>query len=316
MNKKHYFLAAFFLVTIVLALAFLLSTKAPRTFPLNTPVEITAGYSANQIIKQLKTEQLIKSEFVFSVVLSLFNDPTKIKAGTYAFETSQNNFELAKTITDIAPPENLVTLTLPEGFTNKEFARIASKTLTDFDEDKFLQLAADKEGFLFPDTYLVPADYSPQELVDLLSQTFDLKTKSIENQLNSHRLTKEGLITMASILEREANTTESMRTVAGIFDTRLNLGMPLQADASLEYVLEKPLSELTSEDLDIDSPYNTYLYKGLTPTPIGNPGLGAINAVLDPIFTDYLFYLTDADGNFYYSKSYQEHQSNIEKHLR
>jgi UPF0755 protein len=92
--------------------------------------------------------------------------------------------------------------------------------------------------------------------------------------------------------------------------------MPLQADASIEYVLNKPLKELTPDDLKIDSPYNTYLNKGLPPTPIGNPGADAINAVIDPTPTDYLFYITGTDGTFYYAETYEEHKRNIARYLK
>ncbi len=104
--------------------------------------------------------------------------------------------------------------------------------------------------------------------------------------------------------------------VAGILQNRLTLGMPLQADASVEYILEKPLSELTPEDLKINSPYNTYLNDGLPPTPIGNPGINAILAVLSPTESDYLFYITGDDGKFYYAKTFDEHRVNIAKYLR
>jgi UPF0755 protein len=96
----------------------------------------------------------------------------------------------------------------------------------------------------------------------------------------------------------------------------MEVGMPLQADASIEYVLNKPLKELTAEDLKVDSPYNTYLNRGLPPTPIGNPGLDAIMAALQPEKTDYVFYITDNDGNFHYATTYDEHLDNVERYLR
>lgn len=309
-----------FLLFVFVAVAFVLSfwslTIAPSNFPVNQPIEIEPGLSAKAVTKDLKQLGLIKSELIFGSILIVLNEQTNIKASTYVFNSPISSFHLAKVVTDVAPPESLVSLTFPEGFSNAEFAKIASDTLRDFDSETFLELTEEQEGFLFPDTYLVPADYQAEELAHLLYTTFQQKTEPINEKLQSHRLTKDGLIILASIVEREANTIESMKTVAGIFDTRLNLGMPLQADASLEYVLNKPLNELTAADLEIDSPYNTYLHKGLTPTPIGNPGLDSIMAVLEPIYTDYLFYLTDKDGNFHYAETYQDHQRNIEQFLR
>ena len=115
-------------------------------------------------------------------------------------------------------------------------------------------------------------------------------------------MTEYEIITLASILEREANSAESMRMISGILQNRLEINMPLQVDASIEYDLDKPLHELTPTDLkERDTPYNTYLYSGLPPTPIGNPGQTAIEATLNPTESDYLFYVTDDESNFHYA---------------
>jgi UPF0755 protein len=129
-------------------------------------------------------------------------------------------------------------------------------------------------------------------------------------------LSRDEVIVLASILEREANNERSMKMVSGILQNRIAADMPLQADASIEYVLSKPLKELTPNDLKIDSPYNTYLNKGLPPTPIGNPGLQAIEAVLSPQESQYFFYISDNDGNFHYARTYAEHLKNIDTYLR
>jgi UPF0755 protein len=121
---------------------------------------------------------------------------------------------------------------------------------------------------------------------------------------------------LASIIEREANSPESMKMVSGILQNRLTIDMPLQADASIEYILDKPLNALLPEDLKIDSPYNTYLNRGLPPTPIGNPGLTAIEAVLEPTLSKYLFYITDETGEFHYAEDFDQHRANIQRYLR
>ena len=293
-----------------------LSTAPPAAFPLNTPVAVETGLSASEVIETLKEQNLIRSETIFYLTLLLFHDPGTIKAGEYKFTKPLSVFALASRLTGSAPPEELVVVTFPEGFTAKEYAVIADNVLPEFDAEQFLNLASSSEGFLFPDTYHVPADYHEAELFTLLTETYYEHTAPFRQQLEDHKLTEQGLITLASLLEREANTPESMGIVAGILDTRLSIGMPLQADASMEYVLEKPLSELTPSDLEIDSPYNTYLYKGLPPTPIGNPGLAAIEAVLSPTYTDYLFYITGNDGEFYYAETFAEHKLNIARYLR
>ena len=192
----------------------------------------------------------------------------------------------------------------------------AARTFVDFDTATFLRLSIPEEGKLFPDTYFVPRDYTALELFTLLRNTFDTQTKDLESAILAHPLTLEEIVTLASLIEREANSSTSMRMVSGILQNRLKIGMALQADASMEYVLEKPLSELTPEDLKIDSPYNTYLYPGLPPTAISNPGLKAITAVLEPTRSNYLFYITGNDGQFYYAEDFDEHRINIARYLR
>jgi UPF0755 protein len=205
---------------------------------------------------------------------------------------------------------------VPEGFTIKEFADIASRSLPDFNSEEFLAQNTNLEGYLFPDTYYVPADFTAEEFGMLLQETFTEKTLNLATSLETHPLGTDGVIKVASLLEREANTEESMKMVSGILQNRLAEGMRLQTDASLEYVLNRPLGTLTAEDLEIDSPYNTYRYGGLPPTPIGNPGLTAIMAVLSPTPSDYLYYLTDEDGVFHYAETFDEHKQNIVKYLR
>ena len=162
----------------------------------------------------------------------------------------------------------------------------------------------------------MPKDYTALELFTLMRSTFDAKIAPLDTEIQNHSLSLDEIIILASILEREANSLDSKRIVSGILQTRLDIGMALQVDASMEYVLQKPLSLLTAEDLDTDSPYNTYLYPDLPPTPIGNPGLEAIEAVLNPEPSDYLFYITGDDGNFYYARDFEEHKINIARHLR
>ena len=172
------------------------------------------------------------------------------------------------------------------------------------------------EGYLFPDTYYIPEDFTAAELLTLLKTTYEQKVASRKEPMASHPLKEDGVIVLASLLEREANTEESMRIVSGILQKRLQLGMRLQTDASIEYALGRPLSDLRAEDLERDTPYNTYKYAGLTPTPIGNPGLNSIDAVLEPEDTEYLYYITDEEGNFHYAKTFDEHRANIAKYLK
>jgi len=304
------------LVFVVSVFYFYSLTKAPTNFPLDAPVTIKEGISAASASRTLEEANIVRSNTFLYVVLVMGFDPASIKSGVYTFTEKMSVFEVASRITSIAPPSELTSVTLPEGYTAQEFASLTKKVLPEFDTNVFVKLAVDDEGFIFPDTYFVPKNFSENEFHILLKNSYLKKTADIRDELNNYFLTEYEVITLASILERESNTTESMGVVAGILLARLQMGMPLQVDASMEYILNKPLQNLTADDLEIDSPYNTYMYKGLPPTPIGNPGIAAIKAVLHPKITNYLYYITDSDGVFHYSETFAEHKDNIVRYLR
>jgi UPF0755 protein len=291
-------------------------TRAPVDFPVDDAIVIPRGLTASEIADLMEERGVVRSDLLLYLVLIWRHDPSSIQAGTFIFEQPLSVFAIADRITTLGAEQNLVVLTLPEGYTAKEFSRLAATSLPNFDVATFEDITVSDEGYLFPDTYYVPVDFTAAELQALLLQTFTDKTEELQADILVHPLGEYGVLTLASLLEREANTEESMRIVSGILQKRLTDGMRLQVDASMEYVLERPLNTLTPEDLEIDSPYNTYLYDGLPPTPIGNPGLQSLRAVLEPVETDYLYYLTDEEGNFYYAETFDEHRDNIAKYLQ
>jgi UPF0755 protein len=146
------------------------------------------------------------------------------------------------------------------------------------------------------------------------SNFFD-RIKTLDTEISNFDKPLPDIIKMASIVEEEARTFESKQIIAGILWKRLSIGMPLQVDASFKYINGKGTKDLTLTDLKIDSPYNTYVYKGLPPTPIANPGLVSIKATVTPIKTDYLYFLTDRKGVMHYAKTYSEHLANKKKYL-
>lgn len=291
-------------------------SQAPHPFGENRAILIEPGSTASDVAAIFEENDIVRSKNLLYAIVVLFHDPSAIKAGQYVFESTDNTFTIAARITGEAPREPLLAVTYPEGFTAREYADIAEAILPNFDSDAFLNSATEREGFLFPETYHVPERYTEADMLTLLENTYYERTQSIRSLLEQHALNERGVVTLASIVEREANTPESMRMVAGVLLNRLLIDMPLQADATMEYVLEKPLQELTPDDLEIDSPYNTYLYRGLTPTPIGNPGLIAINAVLKPASTSALYYITDTEGIFHYAETFAEHRANIARYLK
>jgi len=298
-----------------LATIYLLNTP-PAHFPTDVNLVVTEGMGVKEIAETLRSQGYIHSEFFFLATVMIHFDPTDIKAGTYRFNIPLSPRALAYELVAGNSKYSLVRLTLPEGERARQMATRAAAVLDNFSAAEFVAIAEPHEGRLFPDTYLIPPDFTPEQLLNLLKTTFEERMQPLESKFNNHKLTKAEVITLASIVEREANTPESMALVSGILQNRLAINMKLQADASIEYVLDKPLSELTPEDLRIDSPYNTYTNFGLPPTPIGNPGMKSILAVLEPQPSNYYFYITDETGTFHYARTFAEHRVNIERYLR
>ncbi len=288
----------------------------PDTFPTQTELIIEEGLSTTKITENLYEAGYIRSPFVLYLILSFFHDPRDVKASTYIFSQPLSAFALAERLMLGDYGNDLVRFVHYEGESRMKLAARASAVLRGFDEETFLRLTEGQEGKLFPDTYLLPKVYSAEALAELLRETYEVRISPLRPAIIDSQLNEDEVVILASILEREANSAETKRMVAGILLKRLEIGMPLQVDASIEYVLDKPLNELTAADLDRESPYNTYLNDGLPPTPIGNPGLTAIQAVLEPTPSPYIFYLTGNDGNFYYATTNREHERNIALYLR
>ena len=179
----------------------------------------------------------------------------------------------------------------------------------------FIAKAKSLEGYLFPDTYIFQTNTGVYTVIEAMQANYNRKIATVEDKIKASGKTESDIIKMASIVEEEGRTTETRQIVAGILWKRLALSMPLQVDSSFKYINGKTTATLTTADLKIDSPYNTYLYKGLPPTPICNPGLDSIIAVLSPIKTDYLYFLTDKDGVMHYAKTFDEHVANKQKYL-
>ncbi len=278
-------------------------------------VTVAPGTSVKEITASLESEGIVHSKELLYFALTLLHTPEDIKASTYIFEEPLSTLAVAKKLVAGDFDSDLIKFTHREGERATHIAREAAEVLENFDEEAFLTRAVPLEGRLYPETYFIPKTFTADELVNLMLESFE-KHAAEELANNTSDLTTDEVLILASILEREANSPQSMAMISDILQRRMKEGMPLQADASIEYILDKPLKELTPDDLKIDSPYNTYTNRGLPPTPIGNPGIEAIKAVLNPTPSNYVFYITDTEGIFHYAVTYDEHKANIEKYLR
>ncbi len=305
----------FFAITLLVSLV-VTYLNAPTDYDLPTTFTVESGTSVRAVAASLREQGIVRSETFLYLVLVTLHDPTSIKASTYVLDEHFSTTQIARQLVAGDFGNDLVRLTHIEGERAEALAAEAEKVLIDFDTNTFLAAAIPREGRLYPDTYFVPETFTANELLDLLEAAFEDALLPYQEKIEASPLSLDQILILASIIEREANSPESMRMVSSVLQNRLTIGMPLQADASIEYILDKPLSELTPGDLKIDSPYNTYINPGLPPTPIGNPGLDSILAVLEPADSDYFYYITDDNGTFYYSETYDEHLDNIEQYLR
>lgn len=295
--------------------------SAPDAFSGARSLEIMQGMSVKDIALEAQKQGIVRSNLLLYSVLTYSHDPTPIFAGTYDFAGPTNVFGVAQKLLDQDIKNELMRVTIPEGVPVIDIATIAAKALPEFNSDEYLVATRDLEGTLFPETYFVPETFTAQDFINLQRDTYEENVAPLREAIKASGFTEGEVITLASIIEREANDEKSMKMVSGIFQNRLGIGMALQADATIEYALDTPLGELpegqlASELRETKSPYNTYLNTGLPPTPIGNPGLIAIKAVLEPTPSDNFYYITGNDGVFHYAETLQEHNTNIAKYLR
>lgn len=280
---------------------------------------IAKGRTTAQVADQLVEANLIRHPLIFLLAVKYLKLDGQLQAGSFNLNPTQSPFEIAQALTKSTDD---LWVTIPEGLRREEIASLFAEELPEFDQDEFLNLSQASEGRLFPDTYLIPDQATAQFIYSLLSNTFDKKiTTGLADEIAGSDRTLDELLVMASLLEREAQGYEDMRHVAGILWNRIDLGMPLQVDATLQYAKGQTAdgkwwSPPLGVDRQLDSPFNTYQNPGLPPAPIANPGLDAVRAALDPLPTDDLFYLHDRTGQMWYAQDYAGHQQNIDRYLR
>ncbi len=278
--------------------------------------KIEKGETLNAVALRLDKEKIIKSPLAFRVLVSFFPGDAKVKAEAYLFDKRQNLFFVLYRLVEGKRGFESLEFVFPEGTSVKEMAEILKQKISDFKSEEFVKKALAFEGKLFPDTYLFLYDVSPDDVIKTLNNNFLLKIKPLESDIKKTKRTLDQIINMASIVEEEGKDYLSKQMIAGILWKRLDIKMPLQVDAVFRYWNGKHSFTLTTEDLKEDSPYNTYTRIGLPPTPITNPGLDSIKAVIYPKKSNYLYYLTGKDGKMYYASTHDEHVLNKEKYLR
>lgn len=288
----------------------------PHSFPEKTFLKVEEGASIIKVTKQAEELHLVRSAKVLQTWIILFNGEHSVSYGDYYFDKPISVIEVARRLSSGNFNIQALRITLTEGMTRIQMAEVLSKDLPHFDTQVFLDSTKGDEGYLFPDTYFISPNATTEDVIARIKKNFNSKINSIQDLFTNTKLSKKDVITMASIVEKEASGEEDRAIIAGILLNRLEQGMRLQVDASFLFLLNKESRDLTIADLAIDSPYNTYKYAGLPPGPIGNPGLSSIKAVLTPTKTDYLFYLHDKDGGVHYAKTFNDHKRNKVLYLK
>jgi UPF0755 protein len=294
LNKSKKSLAYIFILIIFLSLVYFFFLSAPLSFPSGSVVEIKENSSLRSVSIYLEDNNIIRSRVLFETFMIILGGDRYIKPGDYLFEKKLPVFEIARRIAMGEKHLSPIKATIPEGFDVSEISNLFVSKLKNFDQNKFLQEASAKEGFLFPDTYFFFTNDNEQEVLRVMSENYEKKMIPVRPLIAKSGRTELDIITMASILEKEAEGNADRNIISGILWKRLSLGMPLQVDAA-------PI---------------TYKTKGLPQEPICNPGMDAIMAALNPQSSKYLYYLYDKDGNVHFAVTFAEHLLNKKKYLK
>ncbi len=308
-------------MAVVVIMAFLAS-QSPKSFSPGTTVHIEKNSGLTKIASLLLEKHIISSPFLFKASVVLLDSQRSIVAGDYLFKEPQSVWKVASRMAQGDHGIPIVKVTFPEGITISNMAVVLLKNIPNFNAPYFTKLAKGHEGYLFPDTYFFYTTTKAHEVFDTLRENFDIKIKSLTTGTNFatstslDKRTMKDIVTMASIVEKEATSTKDRATIAGILWKRLDKGMLLQVDPPLAYITPTTNGFISLEITKIDSPYNTYIYKGLPSGPISNPGVDALKATLNPVASPYFYYLSDKKGNIHYATTYEGHLKNKERYMR
>lgn len=310
-------------VLILLGISFFLLFHGPANEAIIT---ISPGMTSGEIAELLAERDLVRSPTVFRIVTKIGRVDDKLKAGTYRLNSNMGTVGIVQALArgDV----QLVRFTVPEGLSVKDIANLLeARGLAS--KERFIHLAGghdpdfkiihgdmefsgNLEGYLFPDTYTVETGIAEEELIKVMVRRFmeavlpEWSQEAVHE--NARKLGLHGVITLASIIEKEAKLPEERPLVASVFYNRLRLNMPLQSCATVQFALDTWKDQLTHEDLKVDSPYNTYIRPGLPPGPIASPGLSSVRAALRPADSDYLYFTADQKGGHIFSKTFGDHQ--------
>lgn len=328
-NRKLGYIGAALAVLGVLLPVMLYHIPGRGTGEIQT-IEIKDNMTNQEIGAMLYDHGLITSPRIFHLASAATGLSNKLQKGVYELTGTMSMQELLEALQK--GKEKEIKLVVPEGYSvarisealekqgimsRDTFKNAARHYVAPYDymtPPDTAPLGYQVEGFLFPATYELQEKQDPKKLIKEMLATFDKKlTPQMREKIAAQGMTIYQFVTLASLVEREAQVDEDRYLIAAVFKKRLAMHMPLQSCASIQYILGYPKAELSIEDTQIPSPYNTYLHEGLPPGPIANPGEAAMKAVLDSPKTDYLFFVADKHGKHHFSRTYEEHLEKIKE---
>jgi len=317
---KRLFIALTFIFIAFFAWFFLATRPVTYKSLPATEFEIKSGWSIDRIGQELSANKLIRSRAAFKITVVVMGIGSKVQAGFFRLSPNMSLTDIAKSLTHASIKS--VRVTIPEGLRRQEIAKIFDNSFKNVEEKafsvtEFMSKTQDKEGRLFPDTY----DFDPKATTSAIISRLENRYIEIISEANIKEEDQNAVTTLASLLEREADSSAEMPEIAGVIENRLKASWPLQIDATVQYALStnrcKKLDcdwwpkTLTSSDLQVKSSYNTYINQGLPPKPICNPGKAAIKAASSPQKTNAWFYLHDSKGVIHFAGTIEEHNRNV-----
>jgi len=321
--KKIFFIffTIFIIFPLVAFFAYPFISGPAENFKTGEVFEIKKGMGVSEIADFLEEKGYIKSATIFKLYDKWDSYKTKnysgIKAGKYTFKNKLDVFGVYHKLKNGESGIDNISITILEGEPNFLIAKKYARKFKGISEKKFLELAKDYEGYLYPDTYSFSPYVTEDTVIKTMKKNFYKKAGKIVSEINKSNKSLGKILTMASLIEKEAGNA-SMKTkkhISGILWRRIKKDIPLQVDAVFAYIYKRHLPRTMYSHLKVDSPYNVYKNKGLPPTPIGNPSVDSITAAMYPTTTTDLFYLTGKDGKFYYAKTGVQHNVNKAKYI-
>lgn len=286
-------------------------------------VKVNEGDGFYDVLNRLDAEGKLSNKFFIKIKLSMDKKNINLKQGTYEINSDVTLDEFIKEIQDDDNNVNMIKVTIPEGYSIEEIAEVIEKSelcsknefieaVKNYQLPDYIEVNDKRrynlEGFLYPDTYLIEKGTSADNIIDKMLERFNKAIDEIEKETGVEIKKKDidKLITIASMIEKEARVDIDRPLISSVIYNRINKGMKLQLDATVLYALGEHVDVVLYKHLEVDSPYNTYKYTGLPVGPIASPGIKSIEAALLPLDTNYLYYILQKDGSHYFTDSYDD----------